>query len=101
MTERIFLLPDLGEGLTEAEVVRWLVAEGDVVTVDQPVVEVETAKSLVEVPTPYPGRVTTLHAPEGTAVDVGAALITVASLATATEEQPPDGQAGSGNVLIG
>ena len=50
-----FLLPDLGEGLTEAEIVRWLVAEGDAVAVDQAVVEVETAKSIVEVPSPYAG----------------------------------------------
>ena len=55
--DQTFLLPDLGEGLTEAEIVRWLVAEGDVVVVDQPVVEVETAKSVVEVPRPYAGRV--------------------------------------------
>ena len=50
-----FKLPDLGEGLTEAEIVRWLVAVGDVVGVDQPVVEVETAKAMVEVPCPYGG----------------------------------------------
>ena len=50
-----FLLPDLGEGLTEADIVRWLVAEGDTVAVDQPMVEVETAKALVEVPSPYAG----------------------------------------------
>ncbi|GAA3300380.1 hypothetical protein GCM10020295_41010 [Streptomyces cinereospinus] len=51
-----FKLPDLGEGLTEAEIVRWLVQVGDVVAVDQPVVEVETAKAMVEVPCPYGGR---------------------------------------------
>ena len=62
-TDQTFLLPDLGEGLTEASVVQWLVAEGDVVAVDQPVVEVETAKSVVEVPSPYAGRVGVLHAP--------------------------------------
>ncbi len=59
------MLPDLGEGLTEAEVVRWLVAVGDEVVVDQPVVEVETAKSIVEVPSPYAGRVSELHGAEG------------------------------------
>nr|BFE73092.1 hypothetical protein GCM10020092_063930 [Actinoplanes digitatis] len=73
MSEQIFLLPDLGEGLTEAEVVRWLVAEGDTVAVDQAVVEVETAKSLVEVPTPYAGRVATRHAGEGVTLEVGLA----------------------------
>ena len=51
-----FPLPDLGEGLTEAEIVRWLVEVGDVVAIDQPVVEVETAKAMVEVPCPYGGR---------------------------------------------
>lgn len=50
-----FKLPDLGEGLTEAEIVRWLVQVGDVVAIDQPVVEVETAKAMVEVPCPYGG----------------------------------------------
>ena len=77
-TEQTFLLPDLGEGLTEAEVVRWLVQEGDAVAVDQPVVEVETAKSIVEVPSPYAGRVATLHAAQGETVDVGEPLITIA-----------------------
>jgi 2-oxoisovalerate dehydrogenase E2 component (dihydrolipoyl transacylase) len=91
MSAQTFLLPDLGEGLTEAEIVRWLVHEGDTVEVDQPVVEVETAKSLVEVPTPYAGRVATRHAAEGATVDVGKPLLTVAAMETA----------GSGNVLIG
>jgi 2-oxoisovalerate dehydrogenase E2 component (dihydrolipoyl transacylase) len=95
MSTQTFLLPDLGEGLTEAEVVRWLVHEGDTVEVDQPVVEVETAKSLVEVPTPYAGRVATRHAPEGATVDVGKPLLTVAALVPETEHT------GSGNVLIG
>ena len=66
-----FLLPDLGEGLTEADIVRWLVAEGDTVAVDQPMVEVETAKALVEVPSPYAGTVLTLHGAEGETMDVG------------------------------
>jgi 2-oxoisovalerate dehydrogenase E2 component (dihydrolipoyl transacylase) len=104
MGEQTFLLPDLGEGLTEAEIVRWLVAEGDVVTVDQSVVEVETAKSLVEVPTPYGGRVATLHAPERTVVQVGKPLITVADLASgsaAADVYREEERAGSGNVLIG
>jgi 2-oxoisovalerate dehydrogenase E2 component (dihydrolipoyl transacylase) len=113
MTEQTFLLPDLGEGLTEAEIVQWLVAEGDTVAVDQSVVEVETAKSVVEVPTPYAGRVATLHAAEGSSLDVGKPLITVAALddaPTETLKQPTSSggdvyrgeeRAGSGNVLIG
>jgi 2-oxoisovalerate dehydrogenase E2 component (dihydrolipoyl transacylase) len=60
-----FTLPDLGEGLTEAEVVRWLVEVGEVVAVDQPVVEVETAKAMVEVPCPYGGVVTARYGAEG------------------------------------
>jgi len=87
-----FLLPDLGEGLTDAAVLRWLVSEGEVVVVDQPIVEVETAKAVVEVPTPYAGTVHTLHGSEGQTVEVGAPLITI----TRSEGQP-----GSGNVLIG
>ncbi|MGK5632187.1 dihydrolipoamide acetyltransferase family protein [Streptomyces sp. URMC 123] len=75
---REFALPDLGEGLTEAEIVRWLVEVGDVVAVDQPVVEVETAKAMVEVPCPYGGVVTARYGEEGAEVPVGAALLTVA-----------------------
>ena len=99
-----FLLPDLGEGLTEAEVVRWLVAVGDAVEVDQPVVEVETAKATVEVPVPYAGVVTALHGKVGEVLDVGKPLITVESamrepgVVTATDANAEEA---SGNVLIG
>ena len=72
-----FLLPDLGEGLTEAEIIRWLVGIGDQVTVDQPVVEVETAKATVELPSPFAGTVRALHGTAGTSVSVGSALLTV------------------------
>lgn len=94
-----FLLPDLGEGLTEAEIVRWLVAVGDVVAVDAPIAEVETAKSLVEVPSPYAGVVTELHGVEGSMIDVGKPLITIGS--AAAEAYREEEKAGSGNVLIG
>ncbi|MEU4499969.1 dihydrolipoamide acetyltransferase family protein [Streptomyces sp. NPDC024089] len=73
-----FKLPDLGEGLTEAEIVRWLVEVGDVVAIDQPVVEVETAKAMVEVPCPYGGVVTARFGEEGSELPVGAPLLTVA-----------------------
>jgi 2-oxoisovalerate dehydrogenase E2 component (dihydrolipoyl transacylase) len=76
---RQFALPDLGEGLIEAEIVRWLVAVGDAVEVDQPVVEVETAKAAIEVPVPYAGVITALHGEAGSTVNVGAPLISVAS----------------------
>ena len=72
-----FLLPDLGEGLTEAEIVTWHVQAGDTVTVDQPIVEVETAKAVVEVPVPFAGRVTALHGLPGDVVAVGDPLVTV------------------------
>ncbi|PPA61568.1 dihydrolipoamide acetyltransferase family protein [Micromonospora chalcea] len=101
---RDFLLPDLGEGLSEAEIVEWRVAVGDVVTVDQSVVEVETAKAVVDVPCPYAGRVVALHGAAGEVRPVGQPLITIAPLddapdphATYCEEE----RAGSGNVLIG
>jgi pyruvate dehydrogenase E2 component (dihydrolipoamide acetyltransferase) len=77
MAAREFKLPDLGEGLTEGEVVRWLVAEGDTITLNQPIVEVETAKAVVEIPAPYAGTVVKLHAGEGDTLDVGAPLISV------------------------
>lgn len=103
-----FKLPDLGEGLTEAEIVRWLVAVGDVVAIDQPVVEVETAKAMVEVPCPYGGVVTARYGEEGTELPVGAPLLTVAvgasEPAPEAESAPvADGGSGetSGNVLVG
>jgi 2-oxoisovalerate dehydrogenase E2 component (dihydrolipoyl transacylase) len=72
-----FLLPDLGEGLAEAEVVAWRVKPGDRVAVDQVIAEVETAKAVVEVPVPYAGVVAALHAEAGTTVSVGQPLLTV------------------------
>ncbi|MEH0577451.1 MULTISPECIES: dihydrolipoamide acetyltransferase family protein [Streptomyces] len=95
-----FKLPDLGEGLTEAEIVRWLVQVGDVVAVDQPVVEVETAKAMVEVPCPYGGVVTARFGEEGTELPVGAPLITVAVGAPASGGAAAPTE-GSGNVLVG
>ena len=70
-----FKLPDLGEGLTEGEILKWLVAPGDEVRLNQPIVEVETAKAAVEVPSPYAGLVTELLHAEGETVDVGAPII--------------------------
>ncbi|MEU6309598.1 dihydrolipoamide acetyltransferase family protein [Streptomyces sp. NPDC047014] len=95
-----FKLPDLGEGLTEAEIVRWLVAVGDVVAIDQPVVEVETAKAMVEVPCPYGGVVTARFGEEGEELPVGAPLITVAvgaeSVPEAEAEAAPAAEAAEG-----
>jgi 2-oxoisovalerate dehydrogenase E2 component (dihydrolipoyl transacylase) len=76
MAERVFALPDLGEGLEEAIVSAWLVAEGDTVSLNQPFVEIETAKATVEVPTPFAGRVAKLHVEEGETLAVGAPLAT-------------------------
>ncbi|MEU6661582.1 dihydrolipoamide acetyltransferase family protein [Streptomyces sp. NPDC046821] len=115
-----FKLPDLGEGLTEASIVTWLVQVGDVVAVDQPVVEVETAKAMVEVPCPYAGVVTARFGEEGTELPVGSPLLTVAVGTASVDTQalgaPPvstrtvgtssggassDANEGSGNVLVG
>jgi 2-oxoisovalerate dehydrogenase E2 component (dihydrolipoyl transacylase) len=90
-----FLLPDLGEGLAEAEVIAWHVAVGDQVTIDQPVVEVETAKAAVEVPVPFAGTVARLHATPGSMVAVGQPLISV------DPAVPSPAEDSSGNVLIG
>ncbi|WP_052866284.1 dihydrolipoamide acetyltransferase family protein [Streptomyces niger] len=105
---REFPLPDLGEGLTEATIVRWLVEVGEVVAVDQPVVEVETAKAMVEVPCPYGGVVTARRGEEGDELPVGAPLVTVAvgapeagAAATEPERKAADASEGSGNVLVG
>lgn len=109
-----FTLPDLGEGLTEAEIVRWLVGVGEEITVDQPVAEVETAKAAVEVPCPYAGTITELHGAVGDVIEVGRPLVTVGAPAGATTPAGPgtrpgplpddaadDDAAGSGNVLVG
>ncbi|MES5819278.1 dihydrolipoamide acetyltransferase family protein [Streptomyces sp. RG80] len=80
MTEasvREFKMPDVGEGLTEAEILKWYVQPGDEVTDGQVVCEVETAKAAVELPIPYDGVVRALHFPEGTTVDVGTSIIAV------------------------
>ncbi|MGO4186335.1 dihydrolipoamide acetyltransferase family protein [Pseudarthrobacter sp. TAF60_1] len=122
---QVFMLPDLGEGLTEAELINWLVAVGDEIRVDQPIAEVETAKSVVEVPSPYAGTVAELHGEPGQTLDVGKPLISVARVgslagagaddaapAPSPDEEPvvetaaanayrEEEKAGSGNVLIG
>ncbi|GHF12960.1 dihydrolipoamide acetyltransferase family protein [Pseudolysinimonas yzui] len=103
---KIFRLPDLGEGLTEAALIRWLVAPGDTVRVDQPIAEVETAKSVVELPSPYAGTVAALHGAEGDTLQVGSALLEVDPVAVEAvdvekEAYRQEEQAGSGNVLIG
>lgn len=87
---RTFTLPDLGEGLTEAELLEWKVEVGDTIAHDQVVAEVETAKSVVTLPSPFAGTVTALHCPAGEVVRVGAPLLSVAE---------PDGA--SGAVLTG
>ncbi|MET7383130.1 dihydrolipoamide acetyltransferase family protein [Streptomyces sp. NPDC005526] len=101
---RVFRLPDLGEGLTEAEIVTWRVTPGERVGVDQVVIEVETAKAVVEVPVPYAGTVLELHADVGAVLPVGAPLISVSgAAATAPTAEPhrEDVPTGSGNVLVG
>jgi 2-oxoisovalerate dehydrogenase E2 component (dihydrolipoyl transacylase) len=76
MGEHVFVMPDLGEGLEEGKIVEWLVAEGDTVALNQPFVEVETAKAAVEIPSPFTGRVVALHGAVGDDVAVGAPLVT-------------------------
>lgn len=121
LTGRVFRLPDLGEGLTEAGLVQWLVSVGDTIVTDQAIAEVETAKSVVELPSPFAGVVTALHGEPGETIDVGAPVLEVAddsALPSAEASAPalaPDAhagaaehetyreeeRAGSGNVLIG
>lgn len=77
MAVQEYKLPDVGEGLTEAEIVTWKVKVGDTIAVNDIVVEIETAKSLVELPSPYAGTVTALHVEEGQTVEVGTPIIAV------------------------
>ncbi|QBI55157.1 dihydrolipoamide acetyltransferase family protein [Streptomonospora litoralis] len=90
---RRFLLPDLGEGLTAAEIVEWLVAVGDAVAVDQPVAEVETAKAAVQVPCPFGGTVAELHGAPGETVAVGSPLVSVHTHVGDPPEAPAEPQA--------
>ncbi|MFF2486920.1 dihydrolipoamide acetyltransferase family protein [Microbacterium sp. NPDC058062] len=109
MSTQTFVLPDVGEGLTEAEIVQWRVGPGDSVAVNDVLVEIETAKSLVELPSPFAGTVGELLAAEGTTVNVGAAIITIASATDAappatvgqSEHGEPAEAAGEGAVLVG
>ena len=91
MAHSEFPLPDVGEGLTEAEIVSWKVKPGDTVTVNQVLVEIETAKSLVELPSPFAGTVTELLFEEGATVEVGAPIIRVDSAGGSIELQAPRG----------
>lgn len=85
MTLNKFNLPDVGEGLTEAEIVTWKVKAGDTVAINDVLCEIETAKSLVELPSPFAGTVTELLVPEGVTVDVGTPIISVSDAVATTE----------------
>jgi pyruvate dehydrogenase E2 component (dihydrolipoamide acetyltransferase) len=91
-----FRLPDVGEGLTEADIIAWHVKPGDSVTLNQVIVEIETAKAVVELPSPYEGVVTELLAEEGSSVDVGTPIIAVdvTGEAAASPSAPATGGAG-------
>ena len=92
---RQFVLPDLGEGLTEAEIVAVLVREGDVIQEDAPLLEVETDKAQVEIPSPMGGRVDTIHVEPGQTVKVGAVLVTFADAEAGTAVTPPASRSGA------
>jgi len=95
-----YLLPDVGEGLTEAEIVTWKVKVGDVVAINDVVVEIETAKSLVELPSPYAGTVTALLVPEGETVAVGTPIIAIGE-AEIDLSNPAASGGGEGESLVG
>ncbi len=87
---RAFTLPDLGEGLTEGEVARWLVTEGQVVAEDDPLVEIQTDKATVEIPSPYAGTVLMIVVPEGEVAPVGARLVVIGEPGEAVDEPTPE-----------
>lgn len=105
MTTQTFTLPDVGEGLTEAEIVSWKVAPGDTVAINDVICEIETAKSLVELPSPHAGTVGELLAAEGATVEVGAPIITFttadAAAASGAQAPAPAAEEGGGAVLVG
>src|SRR3954449_179090 len=103
-TLRQFKLPDVGEGLTEGEILQWLLSLGDTVPVNQPLCEVETAKAAVELPSPYAGTVTELLFEAGTMVDVGTPIITIDTgegTGSPAAEAAPAGEAEPEAGLIG
>ena len=87
-----FLFPDVGEGITEGEIVRWLVKEGDEVKADQALAEIETDKAVVEMPSPYAGTVLKLHFKEKDLVKVGQALVTIGEKGESLAAGPPEPQ---------
>ncbi|MGP3534280.1 dihydrolipoamide acetyltransferase family protein [Microbacterium sp. RD1] len=88
-----FALPDVGEGLTEAEILSWLVSEGEVVRVNDLLVEVETAKAVVELPSPAAGTVLSIHVEAGTTVPVGTVIVTLGDPSDVLAEAAPSGGA--------
>jgi len=100
---QVFNLPDLGEGLPDAEIVRWLVQEGDELQLDQPMVEMETAKAVVEVPSPFTGRVAQLHGQPGDVIKVGEPLVTFGQAGSASESktEPVEEKNGDAGTVVG
>jgi len=89
---REFPLPDLGEGLTEGEILKWLVAEGDLITLNQPIVEIETAKAAVEIPAKWAGRVSRIFHAEGATIEVGTPIIAIDTDPTAGDLPEPSAE---------
>jgi pyruvate dehydrogenase E2 component (dihydrolipoamide acetyltransferase) len=90
---KTFRFPDVGEGISEGEIVRWLVREGDEIKTDQSFAEIETDKAIVEMPSPFAGTVLKIHAREKDIVKVGQALITIGAKGESTEDELPAAQA--------
>src|SRR5262245_9286822 len=88
-----FKLPDLGEGLTEGEIARWLVEEGQEIGEDDPLVEIQTDKTTVEIPSPAAGKVARILVAEGETVAVGTVLVVIGEDGAAPAEVAPEGQA--------
>src|SRR4030067_2189308 len=100
-----FRFPDVGEGITEGEIVRWLVKEGDEVKADQVIAEIETDKAVVEMPSPYSGTVLKLHFREKDIVKVGQVLVTIGEKGEAVTEKPeeavPEAAPVAGSFVVG
>src|SRR6478735_3910789 len=101
MTLNKFNLPDVGEGLTEAEIVDWKVKAGDTVAINDVLCEIETAKSLVELLSPFAGTVTELLVPEGVTVEVGTPIISVSDDVAAAAADAPAAPAPAAPAPVG
>ncbi|MFQ5597645.1 MAG: dihydrolipoamide acetyltransferase family protein [Nitrospiria bacterium] len=99
--KKVFTFPDVGEGIAEGEIVKWLVSKGDVIKEDQPLIDVETDKAVVSLPSPYAGKIIALHGEPGEIIAVGATLVTIETEIAAKKSTPGKGKRKDSGSVVG